>query len=198
MPSSATNPPVRERILEVASELFFKQGYHQTGINQIIADSGVAKASFYSHFPSKEDLAVAYVQASAMKTMQFVDTHISETNDPVECYLSFINFIHDFLLETDYRGCNYTNIAREFPGPDSRVRLEVARFENDYRSALLEVVEKLYASDPEKYGNAPLTAQALADRYYLILEGAISSAANFHEIWPVEVAQAAARDLIQA
>jgi AcrR family transcriptional regulator len=51
----------RERILNTASILFHKQGYNNTGINQIIADSGVSKASFYDHFKSKDDLCLEFL-----------------------------------------------------------------------------------------------------------------------------------------
>ncbi|MFT6754704.1 MAG: AcrR family transcriptional regulator, partial [Urechidicola sp.] len=48
---------VKERIIATASDLFYNQGYNQTGINQIISEAGVAKASLYQHFRSKEDIA---------------------------------------------------------------------------------------------------------------------------------------------
>ena len=62
--AATTRPagPPEERILAVASELFYRQGYRATGINEVIARSGVAKATFYNHFPSKEDLCLAYLQ----------------------------------------------------------------------------------------------------------------------------------------
>jgi len=57
-----TSSSPRDRILQVASDLFYRQGYHATGINQIIREAAVAKASFYDHFSSKEALAVAYLE----------------------------------------------------------------------------------------------------------------------------------------
>ena len=53
---------VKDRIVETASDLFYHNGYNQTGINQIIAEAGVAKASMYQHYRSKEDIAVAYLR----------------------------------------------------------------------------------------------------------------------------------------
>ena len=57
----------RERIIATANELFYRQGYHQTGINQIIEESGVAKATFYSNFKSKEELCVEYLRERGCK-----------------------------------------------------------------------------------------------------------------------------------
>lgn len=53
---------VRERIIDTASRLFYFNGYNQTGVNQIIKEASVAKASLYQHFRSKEDIAVVYLQ----------------------------------------------------------------------------------------------------------------------------------------
>ena len=68
-PSSLSRPS--ERIIEAASRLFFRQGYCSTGINQIISESGVAKASFYTHFPSKEALAMAWLTVEKQDSQEY-------------------------------------------------------------------------------------------------------------------------------
>ena len=67
-----TDPPAREKILSVANDLFFRQGYHQTGTNQLIDEADVSKATFYAHFPSKEDLAIAHVQDRAAVSIRYI------------------------------------------------------------------------------------------------------------------------------
>ncbi|MGB5338112.1 MAG: TetR/AcrR family transcriptional regulator, partial [Gammaproteobacteria bacterium] len=59
---SKSSPPARARILETASDLFAAQGYRATGVNEVIEKSGVAKATFYNHFPSKDELCLAYLK----------------------------------------------------------------------------------------------------------------------------------------
>ncbi len=58
----AKTQAVRDRIMEAASRLFYRQGYTLTGINQIIAEAGIAIGSLYNHFPSKTALLIAYLQ----------------------------------------------------------------------------------------------------------------------------------------
>ena len=53
---------VKNRIIETASFLFYKNGYNLTGINEIISETGIAKATLYNHFKSKEDICLAYLQ----------------------------------------------------------------------------------------------------------------------------------------
>jgi AcrR family transcriptional regulator len=70
----------RERIMSVAADLFYKQGYRATGVNEVIEKSGVAKATFYSHFPSKDDLALAYLRQ--LKDIEIA--HVDNTIWPVK------------------------------------------------------------------------------------------------------------------
>ncbi len=62
MEKEAARGAARERIVQTALDLFYRQGYLATGINQVIAEAGVSKNTFYYYFPSKEDLCLAYLQ----------------------------------------------------------------------------------------------------------------------------------------
>jgi AcrR family transcriptional regulator len=72
----ATRSPVQDRIMAAAADLFYRQGYRATGINQVIAESGVAKASFYDHFPSKDDLLYAYVLDTSRRELADVRSQV--------------------------------------------------------------------------------------------------------------------------
>ena len=192
----ATETPAREKILRTASDLFFKQGYHQTGTHQIIEEAGVSRPTFYAHFPSKEDLAVAYVRASAAASLGRIGGISDRFTDPVEGYLSFFESISRFLVETDFRGCNFANIAREFPGRDSRIRKEVEAFERRYREALGAAVRRLFEAEPDRFTSRNLTVEDATDRYYLLLDGCVTACANYHDPWPLRAAGKAIRDLV--
>ena len=68
---------VKDQIVETASRLFYEQGYNATGINQIIEEAGVAKASLYQHFPSKEDLLAEYLSMEAARTMDSLNKEVA-------------------------------------------------------------------------------------------------------------------------
>lgn len=193
-----SDPPVRGKILRVARELFHRQGYHQTGTNQLIREAGVSKATFYAHFPTKEDLAVEYVRESAALSMEMFREELDRVDDPLERYLYFKKAIEDHLIETDYRGCNFSNIAREFPDRTNPVRTEVIAFEDDYRKLLRETVAALHAAEPKRFRKTGLSIDEVTDRYYLLLEGAINSSANYHDSWPLKAVEPAIRDLVAA
>ena len=192
-----SDTPAKEKILSTASELFFQQGYHQTGTNQIIEEAGVSKPTFYANFPKKEHLGIAYVKNSAASSMHFLTARLHERKDPHQRYLSFFEGVRDFIISTHFRGCNFTNIAREFPDPEAPIRQEVIRFENDYRDLLKSVIEDLVESQPEHFYALGLSVSEIADRYYLLLEGAITAAANFNDTWPLDVAGKAINDLVK-
>ena len=73
---------VKEHILQTATRLFHEQGYNLTGINQIIDEADVAKASLYYHFPSKEDLCVAYLQRKNSLWLSGLELFLKGSKDP--------------------------------------------------------------------------------------------------------------------
>jgi len=191
-----TDTPAREKILAAARDLFFHQGYHRTGINQLIEAAGVSKASFYDQFPSKEDLAVAYVRENAAQALRLIRDALASRQDPMERYLAFQEVMRAYLIETDFRGCAFSNIAREFPDLDSPVRREVIELEDRSRALLRETVQALFDSNPQAFANHRLSVDEVTDRYYLLIDGAINASANYHAAWPFAILEPAARDLV--
>ena len=98
-----------ERILEVATDLFYKQGYRATGINEVIKKSGVAKATFYSHFPTKDDLCKVYLKGLRDRELEFIDSYIAAASDPESRFLAVIESLEPWLIDTEFRGCAFIN-----------------------------------------------------------------------------------------
>ena len=184
----------REKIIKTAIDLFYRQGYHQTGINQIIEESGVAKATFYSTFKSKEELCIAYLRELDRMDTDAIKNLLNSLKDPYERYMSIINGVKDYIEESDFRGCAFGNIAVEITEPDHPVRKEVKLHEERFRSILKDVVKDLKNSDP-KYKR--LNVDNVADTYYLILEGAIVASKNHNDTWPLDHAVEAVKNLIK-
>ena len=175
----------KDRIIAVANDLFYRQGYHQTGINQIIEESGVAKATFYSNFKSKEDLGVDYLRERDRIDTNATKNMVNGITDPFERYMSIINGVLEYMKATDFRGCAFGNMAVEITDPSHPIRKEVKLHDDRFRSILRDVIQDLKDSDT-KYQH--LDIDDLVDNYHLIAEGAIVASKNYNDVWPIEKA----------
>ena len=184
----------RDRIIETANDLFYRQGYHQTGINQIIEESGIAKATFYSNFKSKDELAVEYLRERDRIDTNATKDMINNVKDPYDRYMSIIEGILEYMKETDYRGCAFGNIAVEITDTDHPIRKEVKHHEDRFRSILKDVIKDLKNSGP-KYKN--LDVDQMVDSYHLIVEGAIVASKNYNDSWPIERAVKLIENLVK-
>ena len=184
----------RERILEVATELFFQQGFRATGINEVIEKSGVAKATFYNHFPTKDDLCLEYLAGLRRGEERYLDNAIGAAKGALNRFLAPIRSIGPWLVDTKFRGCPFVNIAAEIPDHKSPLRKEGMRVYDEARDRIEMVTKELLASDPERYGH--LDWKQLSNDYLLLFTGTISLAEIYHELWPVEQAEKAVKRLI--
>jgi AcrR family transcriptional regulator len=173
-----------EKILGAASELFYKQGYRATGINEVIKQSGVAKATFYSHFPTKDDLCVSYLEDLGGYYLERMDSLIQSTKGPVKRFMAVMGMLEPWLKGTDFRGCGFMNMASEIPDHNNQIRKVGVRFYEGVRERVRVLSQELVNSNPNKYGK--LDAQVLCDNYMVIFAGAIALAEIYHDIWPLE------------
>jgi len=176
-----TSSSPRDRILQVASDLFYRQGYHATGINQIIREAAVAKASFYDHFSSKEALAVAYLEQRREQWLALLRAAAASHPEPVQSILALFDFLERWVLETDFRGCAFLNIASEFPSAANQIRETVSAHKQRQRDLMLELVKLVEPSQA--------LAQAKADAVFLLFESALTESRTFRAVWPVHAAR---------
>ena len=121
----------RHRLLETATRLFYEGGIHAVGIDRIIAEAGVAKATFYKHFPSKDDLVVAYIEEQDRLGRAAVAALTKQR--PRETIAAIMGRISDAALGGGYRGCPFLNAAAEYPDPASPVRRAIDVYRSWYR-----------------------------------------------------------------
>lgn len=176
---------VRDRILAVASDLFYRQGYRATGINQVIAESGVAKASFYDHFPSKEDLLLAYISQIAQRESADLRQEVMILPTARERFFGLLGVLIPWFKETNYRGCPFQNVVAEIPQEAPQVHEVVRQYHESIRQLIGELTDDLMKEDPSL---AHLDRGGLVDTYLLLLEGAIVTAVAYRDTWPVEKA----------
>jgi AcrR family transcriptional regulator len=183
MVETAVKIAPRERLLSTAGSLFYKDGYRGVGIDRVIADSGVAKATFYNHFPSKDDLIVAWIEKAASFGDALEKSKIDGSATPL---LAVFDTYVDIANRAECMGCTFQGTAAEFPDeghPAHAASLKVkraviARFEG------YAVMQGL--SEPGK------TAEML----YLLLEGVWATTRMFRQDAPIGFAKEAARKLI--
>lgn len=184
----------RDRILQTAYDLFYRQGYHQTGINQIIEESGAAKATFYSIFKSKEDLCVEYLSERSHLEIRAIKDMIKGIKEPHDKYMAIVKGLVEFMEESNFRGCAFNNMAIEVTEPTNPIRKEVKYHNDAFRSILRDVAQELKDSAP-KYGH--LNVEEISDTYFLIVEGAIVSSQHYHNSWPIKHAIKAIERLVE-
>lgn len=195
METTSDRTNARERILETAAELFFHQGYRATGINEVIAKSGVAKATFYNHFPTKDDLCLAYLQERNTLEYDNIVAYIDRFETPKGRFLGIVEALEPWLETNALRGCAFLNMVAEVPDPDNRLRRTGVQHYDMVRGLIRDLARELIASDPEEYGS--LAPDALADDYMVILAGAIAMAEVYHDLEPVRQAELLVRRLIE-
>lgn len=139
-----------------------------TGINQVIAEAGVAKASFYYHFSSKEDLCIAYLDQRHQDWFCWLQEEVERREEPQERLLSLFTFLEQWLSDSDFRGCAFLNITAEFPSPDSRIRLVVINHKNALQDYIKQLVDRLDILTSES------NTVDLVNIIYLLFEGTIS------------------------
>jgi AcrR family transcriptional regulator len=112
--------PARRRLLDTATRLFYEGGIHAVGIDRIIAEAGVAKATFYNHFPSKDELVVAYIEEQDRLGRAAVAALPKQS--PRKMIAAIMGRISEAVVAGGWRGCPFLNAAAEYPDPTSLVR----------------------------------------------------------------------------
>lgn len=184
----------RDRILDVATDLFYRQGYRATGINEVIEKSGVAKATFYNHFPSKDDLCEASLNILCENELMFVDSLINAAKTPEARFMAVIESLKTWAVDTNYRGCAFINIAGEIPNEKSPLRKVGTRLYDEIRARIADLTKELITADKRKYGR--LDANKVTDEYFLAFASATGLTGIYHAIWPVEHAIDSVRRLM--
>ncbi|GAA4931353.1 TetR/AcrR family transcriptional regulator [Nonomuraea thailandensis] len=161
---SFMNSPMRERLLEAASELFYAHGLRAVSVDKVIDLAGTTKVTFYRHFKSKDDLVVAYLERRAALERDGIGGAIKQGDGDVEATLRVISeAIGLIACAPGFRGCPFINAAAEYPDPDSPIRKAVDAHRRWNRTTFEQLIAPLGLADP---------AEA-ADDLMLIRDGAM-------------------------
>jgi len=155
--------PPRERILQAASDLFYRQGIRAVGVDLIAQAAGTNKMTLYRHFESKDELVAEYLRRLAdQANAHFQELKASHPGKPCEALRAWLGEMAGHIAHGDDRGCALTNAAVELPEKEHPARCVIEQHKNAQRDQLIELCREAKLSEPD----------LLADELFLILEGA--------------------------
>jgi AcrR family transcriptional regulator len=189
MATTKAGASARERLLAAANELFYEEGVHTVGIDRVIERAGVAKASLYTAFGSKEELVRAYLEGRATARRERIEKRIAQLDGPREKILGVFDAMRDTVVEPRFRGCAFVNASAEGPRGPSKVRQTCADSRSWLRARFTELAAEAGAGD----------ATTLGRRLALLYDGAVVGAPLDGD--PARVAadaRAMAEDLLDA
>jgi AcrR family transcriptional regulator len=187
MPTTTAKTSPRQRLLDAANELFYAEGIHSVGIDRVIAQAGVAKASLYSTFGSKEGLVCAYLDGRHEIMIGRLRAAVDQVDDPVEKMLAVLDGQAAHFARPEFRGCAFVAAAAEAPA-EGEIAEATARYRNEVRSLFAQLATEAGIANPEQ----------LADQLRLIYDGGSLAANLDHNPAIAASARAAARVLIDA
>ena len=163
--SSPDRRPARERLLAAADELFYEEGVNLVGIDRVIERAGVAKASLYDCFGSKEELIRSYLQRRHEARQLRLRERMALCASAKEKILSIFDSVVEAAAKSDFRGCAFARASAEArPGSSVKAMCDESRAWN--LALFAELAEEAGATDP----------QQVAQQLRLLYDGASISA----------------------
>jgi AcrR family transcriptional regulator len=139
----------RARLLNTATEHFYAEGLHAVGVDRIISAAQVTRATLYRHFPSKDDLVVAYLTQIDEAVRARVEATRSQDASADDIVRAVARSIADDLKVSGFRGCAFLNAAAEYPDPEHPVHQAVQRHRQWFLSTVTELFAEAGEVDPE-------------------------------------------------
>src|SRR5215472_205782 len=185
--ASAARPSARERLLDAANELFYNEGVHTVGIDRIIEHAGVAKASLYKSFGSKDELVRAYLDRRQANLVRFITAAVERHETPRDRLLAVFEGQAELFSRPGYRGCAFARASAE-SAPGDVAEQAAEGYRRWVRELLTSLAAEAGVAEPE----------VLARQLHLLYEGSGQSVRMDHDISAAMVAQGAAAVLLDA
>jgi AcrR family transcriptional regulator len=160
----AMTAQTRQRLTESASKRFYRDGFRNVGIDQVLADVGISKTAFYKHFESKDDLmlAVLEMQNAAFQAMLRQVGDGRGGTDPADQLRGLFDVVEQVIASDDFQGCIFVNAAMEFPLAHEPAHRAAADHKQAIEAIVRELAAQAGADDPG----------AMAQELCLVMEGA--------------------------
>ena len=169
-PSVATKRgrrPARERLLETAYAMFSARGVRDVGVDEVVERAGVAKATLYAHFPSKDDLVLAFLEEREQRwTLDWVEAEArGRGSEPEEQLLAIFDLFDEWFHRDDFEGCAFINVMLEM-GPDHPAGSASVRHLENIRELVRRLAEEAGLRDPSSF----------ASSWHILMKGSIVQA----------------------
>ena len=148
---SAPRVSARERLLAAADELFYENGINTVGIDRVIERAGVAKASLYDCFGSKDELVRSYLLARSEARRTRIDERLSQYDTPEEKILSIFDLLGELAVQPGFRGCAFVRASTDASSSDS-VRTVCEESRAFILGKFTDLAREAGASEPELLG----------------------------------------------
>jgi AcrR family transcriptional regulator len=164
----------RERILAAAYELFSKRGIRAVGTEEVLANAGVAKSTLYRHFPSKEELVLAFLQRREQRwTREYVEAEARRRGStPRERLLAIFDVFDEWFHRDDFEGCSFVNVLLEMGDLDSPLGKASAAHLEYIRSVVRSLAEEAGVQDSETFAHS----------WHILMKGSIVAAGEGDEL----------------
>ena len=178
----------REQLINTATALFSEHGFHATGIDTILAKSGIAKKTMYNHFRTKDELILAVLrQYDSEFRNNFMRQVEAAANNPKERLLAIFDIAEHWFAQNNFFGCMFINAIGEYSEQQTPIREVCREFKKLMHGYIMELAKESRASNPEE----------LADELALLLEGAIVTAQVSQRTNAASTAKRVAKTLIE-
>jgi AcrR family transcriptional regulator len=161
---STTKVPTRQRLIDAAGRRFYRDGFRNVGIDQILTEVGISKTAFYKHFECKEDLVLAALEDHHRAMLDTFRNMARERGGqtPIGQLRALLDVVEHFVESDDFQGCIFVNVAMEFPLPHEPAHIAAAKNKQAIEDMVHGLAVEAGAADP----------RSLAKELCLIMEGA--------------------------
>lgn len=159
----------RDRLLSTASRIFYAEGIHSVGVDRIIAEARVTRATFYRHFPGKEDLVLAYLREADRALRDQAETAIAGNRPAADALRAIAAGIAQGIQSPGFRGCAFLNAVAEYSDPGNPVHQAVLA----HRQWFLDTVTTLLTRIREA------SAEPAARQFVMLRDGAMAAGCLF-------------------
>ncbi len=181
----------RQHIINTASDLFYQKGYTLTGINEIIKEAGIAKATLYSHFASKEDICFAYLQHRNSAFTQDLQGFVNNAEKGKSKLYALFDFLKEFFDQKDFNGCWCLNTVAELPKENEKIKIEIQRQKEEFILFIKELIKQNHNQNSDQEN------ELLAKKIYLLYESSISESKLHENKWPIEAGLSMCKSILK-